>query len=272
MEKKVFLFYAAVTTLVSFNLFQSYVNAAIQTDYDQLSSPAYVPAIGDWTTRGYMMNGMQISVTLAKDSTVQTSLEWGTVYDTQGNPTFAGVSTGEDSTEGWRLYLENPSGSTYSTKFVFEVWGSSMDVTTLLIDALQGDTVFDVDIRFDDSGYSTKNSLDGNPFSDQYINGFGILKYPVEYRGIDILAYYGPRVALNAASPVGDLYGTLSLSFFNTDESDYVGFSNNSSLKFITDTDSVDYSPVPEPSTLLLLGIGVSALVGRRFRKTSPRK
>jgi hypothetical protein len=235
-------------------------SATIVTNAPPTGPNAYVPAIGTWITNSALMKDMEITATFA-DTSTSGILKWGTGYN-------GGVSTGDVGIgNGWRLYMANPSGSTFTNSFTLEAWGNT-DIKNLFINAYAGNTVFDIDPRFDDTVYSTINSKDGNPFADSYVNGYGVTKYPVTYSGINIEATYSTPVAINGFNPVYDIYGSLSLSFTNTtNNDDFIGFFSDSRLTFITDTDNVDYNPVPEPATLLLFGIGITALVGRRLKR-----
>jgi hypothetical protein len=85
--------------------------------------------------------------------------------------------------------------------------------------------------------------------------------------------FYSHPLALTSAAPVGDLFGAVEVRM----DLDIIGglppvtqFSGVfCSIKFVSDMDTVQYAaPIPEPSTLILSGIGLAglALAARRCR------
>src|SRR5690606_825577 len=113
-------------------------------------------------------------------------------------------------------------------------------------DAGAGDTVFDA-----------LSGVAGSPGSAQ--------GWPFAILGTnlwDVTATYSGPVGIGGAAPVGDLYRYLRLDFAQP-------FSGT--LSFENDTDNLriggDLTPVPEPATLVLFGMGLAGAGLRRFRR-----
>ena len=190
-------------------------------------------AIDQFSTDSADMNGMTVTATFLGGAT-----------DTQiWNSGVTGT--------GWGLSV---GGDTYNNYWPLSLSVSSdVNLASLSIDAGTGDTVFDVVDDFGSYYPGSPNSANGYPFytsSTAYIN-----------------ATYSDRVTVNNVF-YGDLYRTLTLDFGSNGLSS--GFS------FRADTDNLqiegDLNPVPEPSTILLMGAGLLGLVGynrKRFSKKS---
>ncbi|NLX22802.1 MAG: PEP-CTERM sorting domain-containing protein [Phycisphaerae bacterium] len=73
--------------------------------------------------------------------------------------------------------------------------------------------------------------------------------------------FYTDIVSVIGEAPVGDLYATIDITFRGT-------IPGGGSLIFQQDTDNVvengTITPIPEPSTMLLLGIGLMGVAGIR--------
>lgn len=204
-------------------------------------------ALTGYATTGAMMDGMKVQVFFIGSETAAT---WAAT----------GTGTGAASGTGWSLA---ESGDTYRDPWTSTgndgIWTltntSAPAIYRILIDAGLGNTVFDTTSP-DDPAYGTPGSARGLTF-----NVVGANPY-------DIVATYRDEVALTGSAPVGDLYRYLDIVFTNTG-----GFGSGRSLGFIADTDNIlfpgDFTPVPLPPSVLLLGSGLLGLVGwRRFRKS----
>lgn len=199
-------------------------------------------ALTDYQTFGSNMDGMTVVATFL-NGLVDTQI-WG---DTGG-------SAGGVSGTGWGLSV---AGDTWNSGWPLNLsLTSGVNLASLSIDAGTGNTVFDVVNGYYDPPYSSPDSQNGVPFyttSTAYIN-----------------ATYSDRVMVNNVF-YGDLYRTLSLDFgSNGLSSGFTFYADTDNLLIAGDINPVE--PVPEPSTILLMGAGLLGLVGfnrKRFSKKS---
>ncbi len=192
-------------------------------------------AIDDYATSSSDMNGMTVVATFL-DGFVDTQI-WGSGVSGTG---WSLNLMGDSFISGWPLGLSITSG---------------INLSSLSIDAGTGDTVFDVVNGYYDPPNSSPDSQNGNPFfttSTAYID-----------------ATYSDRVMVNNVF-YGDLYRTLSLDFgSNGLNSGFTFYADTDNLFISGDIDPAD--PVPEPSTILLMGAGLLGLVGYNRKRFSQK-
>lgn len=189
-------------------------------------TPHNAGALTGFSTTGSMMDGMVVTATFS-DSTTQSAV-WGTT----------GAGSGAASAAGFSLAM---SGDTFSSPWTLDNLYAGGALMTLTVEARAGKTVFDTIL----DPTMSPGSARGNPFA--------YTPDPNSYP--DARVVYRDQLSIG-----GTFYGDLYLTMFADFGS---GLASGSSLSYIADTDNVPVDrpidPVPEPSTLALLGLGGAA-------------
>jgi hypothetical protein len=209
--------------------------------------PVNVDNIGGYASNGNNMGGLKFQVNFEGTSPPQEAF-WINGSGALGTGFSVTLSTDDSN-----LYPYYTTSTDYPSLYWNITNSGASDITSITIlggGAGFGNTIFDTDYGWEDG---TSGSESGASAWDNNNGSF------------TVTAIYSNPVGVGGQSPFAipnDIYATLTLDFGSTHLAPNATYSVN------MDTDIVNSSPVPEPSTMILLGVGLAGLFGvRKSRK-----
>lgn len=194
------------------------------------TNPISIPGLTGFATTGAMMNGLEVTACF-------TVLGCETRSWAAGGPPNSGGVSGTN----WGVTL---TGDTFTAPWQFTADANAVgQLISLLLDGSNSFTIFDrtqpsTGTAGSAQGADWNTALNGNTMID------------VTYRN---------PTGIGAAAPVGDLFQQVFV--------DFLGTGPRGNFSFTQDTDNDSRFQVPEPSSLLLLGLGGLALAFVRRRR-----
>jgi hypothetical protein len=198
--------------------------------YGTGGAPTNIPGLTGFATTGSMMDGLLVTACFS-----------GIGCETRAWVDLGPPGAGGVSGTGWELSL---TGDSFGGDWTFDFTNSPGQLQTLLLDGRNALTVFD----------RTLGGVDGTPGSALGLDWTSALG-----ANTTINVTFLDPTSVGGALAVGDLFQQVLVNFGDTGPR--VDFT------FDQDTDNDSRFRVPEPSTLLLLGLGMLAFAGVHRRR-----
>ena len=192
------------------------------------TDPISIPGLTGFATTGAMMDNLRVRACFSLAGCE--SRLWA---DT-------GATSGGVSGTGWGLNL---TGDTFTADWNFTMSDNLGQLVSILLDGSNAFTIFD---RTEPS-FGTDGSAQGRDWTTGLNAG----------TVIDVT--YSNPTGIGAAPPVGDLFQMVFVEFLD-------GTGPRTNFSFQQDTDNDARFAIPEPSTLLLIGLAALGLAATRRR------